>query len=116
MRTLIVLRNLCVISINALNAARLQFDAKCIPSPQKSRLDCIKSTFAPCRRVLQQGIKRAGYIAKMHKPTINQYPAYELTDDQKHLTVHWFYGDQIPQKIIILFQENSEKLKILIQC
>ena len=88
------------------------FEAKSKPKGTKRPLDGIKSidpsTFPPCKKVLEQQIKRAWYIAKLYKTATHQYPCEEytpidygwkLSSYKEYLEIDWFYGDQVPQEI-----------------
>ena len=90
----------------------IMFEAKSKPNGAKRPLDGIKcidpSTFPPCKKVLEQQIKRAWYIAKLYRTSTQQYPCEEhtpidygwkLSRCKEYLEIDWFHGDQVPQKI-----------------
>ena len=91
----------------------LMFEEKGKPKSVTQRpLDGLKAiyptSFPPCKRVLEQQIKRAWFIARLYKTASEQYPCmdyspidfgWKLSDCRNNLEIDWFHGDQVPEEI-----------------
>ena len=64
--------------------------------------------FPPCKKVLEQQIKRAWYIVKLYKSACDAYPTFEFTPIvfgwkpskcSECLEMKWFEGPQVPIEI-----------------
>ena len=64
--------------------------------------------FPPCKKVLEEQIKRAWYIANVYKSAGEAYPAFEytpidcgwkLSESSEYLEINWFEGAQVPDEI-----------------
>ena len=99
----------------------LMFEAKTKPRILTQRpLDGLKSIdptlFPPCKRELEQHIRRAWFIARLYKTATEQYPCFEyspidfgwkMSECKGFLDIDWYHGDQVPMEIDNLTNSTS---------
>ena len=88
------------------------FEDKTKPRANQRPLECIKSVdpikFPPCKKVVEQQIRRAWYVSKLYKTATEAYPVNEFTpidfgwklsECGDYLEMNWFEGEQIPSEV-----------------
>ena len=101
----------------------LMFTSKTKPkSMKRSPLDGLKSiyprVFPPCRRELEQQIKRGWFVAMLYKSTTEQFPFYDktpidygwkLSECKEFIVIDWFHGEQVPAQVENLVTSTSQE-------
>ena len=67
------------------------------------------SVFPPCRRELEQQIKRGWFVAK---PCYDKTPidyGWKLSECNEFIVIEWFHGGQVPAQVENLVTSTSQE-------